>query len=65
MTIESIHTYFNSIDINIYNKMETIFTNTEQNIYKIKDYPELYKEDFIAEIRCYKKRYNFFLYITI
>ena len=38
--------------------MEQIFTNTEQNIYIIKNYTELYKEDLIAEIRYYKKRYN-------
>ena len=38
--------------------MEQIFTNTEQNIDIIKDYPELCKEDLIAEIICYKKRYN-------
>ena len=38
--------------------METIFTNTEQNIDIIKDYQEICKEDLIAVIRCYKKRYN-------
>ena len=38
--------------------MEQIFTNIEQHIDIIKDYPELCKEDLIAEIRCYKKRYN-------
>ena len=38
--------------------MEQIFTNTEQNIDIIKYYPELCKEDLIAENRCYKKRYN-------
>ena len=32
MEIESINTYFNAIDINIYKQMEHIFTNTEQNI---------------------------------
>ena len=56
MAIKSIHTYFNSTYINIYKQMEHIFTNrTEQNMYIIKDYPELYKEDLIAEIICYKK----------
>ena len=29
MAIESIHTYFNATDINIYKKMERIFTNTD------------------------------------
>ena len=58
MAIESIHTYFNATDITITKKMEQIFSNTEQNIDIIKDYPELCKEDFIAEIICYKKRYN-------
>ena len=61
MAIESIHTYFNATDINIYKQMEQIFTNTEQNIDIIKDYsfyPELCKEDLIAEIRCYKKCYS-------
>ena len=38
--------------------MEQIFTNTEQYIDIIKYYPELCKEDLIAEIRCYKKRYD-------
>ena len=38
--------------------MEQIFTNTEQNIDIIKYYPELCKEDLIAKIRCYRKRYN-------
>ena len=32
MAIESINTYFNATDINIYKHMEQIFTNTEQNI---------------------------------
>ena len=36
-------TYLNATDINIYKQMEQIFTNTEQNIDIIKDYPELYK----------------------
>ena len=35
--------------------MEQIFTNIEQNIDIIKEYPELYKEYVIAEIRYYKK----------
>ena len=56
MVIESIHTYFNATDI--YKQMEQIFTNTEQNIYIIKDYQELCKEYFISKIRCYKKCYN-------
>ena len=43
MAIESIHTYFSATDINIYKQMEKIFTNTEQNIDIIKDYPELCK----------------------
>ena len=55
MEIELIHTYLNATYINIYKQMEQIFTNTEQNIDKIKYYPELCKEDLIAEIRCYKK----------
>ena len=38
--------------------MEQIFTNTEQNTNIIKYYPDLCKEDLIAEIRYYKKRYN-------
>ena len=38
--------------------MEQIYTNTDHTIDIIKDYPELCKEDLIAEIRCYKKRYN-------
>ena len=38
--------------------MEQIFTNTEHNIDIIKDYPELFKEDLIAEIKFYKKHYN-------
>ena len=29
MEIESIHTYCNTTDINIYKQMEQIFTNTE------------------------------------
>ena len=58
MAIESIHSYFNTTDINIYKQMEQIFTNTEQHIDIIKYYPELCKEDLIAEIRCYKKRSN-------
>ena len=58
MAIESIHTYFNATDINIYKEMEQIFTNTEHNIDIIKDYTELCKEDLIAEIRCYTKCYN-------
>ena len=32
MVIESIHTYFNATDINIYKQIEQIFTNTEHNI---------------------------------
>ena len=55
MVIESIRTYFNATDINIYKHMEQIYTNTEQHIYIIKDYPELCKEDLIAESICYKK----------
>ena len=58
MAIESIHTYFNATDINIYKQIEQIFTNTGQNIDIIKNYPEFCKKDLIAEIRCYKKRYN-------
>ena len=58
MAIESIHRYFNATDIIIYKQMEQIFTNIEQNIDIIKYYPDLCKEDFIAEIRCYKQRYN-------
>ena len=50
--------YYNATDINIYKQMESIFTNKEQNIDIIKYYPELCKEDFIAAIRYYKKRYN-------
>ena len=38
--------------------MEHIFTNIEQHFDKIKDYPELCKDNLIADIRCYKKRYN-------
>ena len=38
--------------------MEQIFKNTEQNIDIIKYYPEVCKEDLIAEIICYEKRYN-------
>ena len=34
--------------------MEQIFINTKQNIDRMKDYPELCKEDLIAEIICYK-----------
>ena len=58
MAIESINTYFNATYINIYKQMEHIFTNTEHNIDIINDYPGLCKEDLIAEIRCYQKRYN-------
>ena len=32
MAIESIHTYFNATDINIYKQMEQIFTNIDQHI---------------------------------
>ena len=32
MAIESINTYFNAIDINIYKQIEHIFTTTEQYI---------------------------------
>ena len=41
MECESINTYFSATDINIYNQMEHIFTNTEPNIDigLIKDYP--------------------------
>ena len=40
---KSIHTYFNATDINIYKQIEQIFTNTEQHIDIIKDYPLLCK----------------------
>ena len=50
MAIESIHTYFNATDNNIYKQMDIngykwiqIFKNTEKNIDIIKDYPELCK----------------------
>ena len=52
------HTYLNATVINIYKQIEQIFINTEQNMYILKYYPELCKEDLIAEIRCYKKHYN-------
>ena len=55
MEIKSIHTYCNATDINIYKRMEQMFTNTEKHIDIIKYYPELCKEDLIANIRCYKK----------
>ena len=33
MAVESINTYFNATDINIYKQMKHIFINTEQHIH--------------------------------
>ena len=54
MAIDSINTYFNATDINIYKQIEHIFTNIEQNIDKIKYYPELCKEYLIVKMIYYK-----------
>ena len=65
MEIESIHTYFNATDINIYKQMEQIFTNIEHNIDIIKGYSELCKENLIAEIIIIVNICSICLYILI